>query len=255
VELLLDIGNTHTHVGAVEEGRIQAHLELPTSAWYDTRMLRLLQDFFKREDISQIGLCSVVPPVTEIARRTIPSTWGLTPFVLDHRNICTIGIDYPAPHTIGTDRLANSIALAHYYGAPSIAIDFGTAVTFDIVNEKKNYVGGIIVPGIATMTTYLHEKTAQLPAIDIRDVSSVIGKNTEDAIRIGAVYGYKGLIREILQEIKKELGYQDLPIVATGGYADLIATKLTDIQIDNNLTLKGLLLAMQRFNSELEIRS
>jgi hypothetical protein len=94
-------------------------------------------------------------------------------------SVCGIGINYPRPKTIGPDRLANAVAARHHYGAPSVVVDFGTAVTFDVVDRRGDYVGGIIAPGLAAMTDYLHEKTALLPKIKVREVGAVIGKNTE----------------------------------------------------------------------------
>jgi type III pantothenate kinase len=120
-------------------------------------------------------------------------------------------------------------------------VDFGTAVTFDVVNRAGNYAGGIIAPGLAAMTEYLHEKTALLPRITIREINRVIGKSTEQAMLIGAVHGYRGLIRELVLRLKRELRTRRLPVVATGGYARLIASKLPEITAaDPLLTLEGL---------------
>ena len=245
MDLLLDIGNTHTHVGLFRDGTIADRAELPTKAWFNGTMLFLLRGFCGENKVMRTAFCSVVPTAAEIARDLLNKHWGVQPFELTCDNLYGIGIDYPAPETIGTDRLANAIALAHYYGSPSIAVDFGTAVTFDIIDEKANYIGGIITPGLAAMTSYLHEKTAQLPCIEIREVNSVIGKNTTEAMRIGAVLGYRGLIKELLFQIKQELHYETIPVVATGGYAELISQKIPDIaNVDPILSLKGILLAL-----------
>jgi type III pantothenate kinase len=109
------------------------------------------------------------------------------------------------------------------------------------VNRVGNYVGGIITPGLAAMTDYLHEKTALLPRIKIREISGVIGKSTEQAMLIGTVHGYRGLVRELIAELKRELKAKHLPVVATGGYAKLMASKLPEIStVEPNLTLEGL---------------
>ena len=96
-----------------------------------------------------------------------------------------MGIDYPKPDSIGPDRLANAVAACASFGAPVVVVDFGTAVTFDVVDGKGNYVGGIIAPGLAAMTNYLHEKTALLPKIEIREIKTAIGKSTEEAMLVG----------------------------------------------------------------------
>ena len=136
---------------------------------------------------------------------------------------------------------ANAIAAKVYFGAPVVVVDFGTAVTFDVVNSKGDYAGGIIAPGLAAMTDYLHEKTALLPRIKISEPKNVIGKSTEEAMLAGAVHGYRGLIRGLLAELKKELRVKQLPVVATGGYAKLMAAKLPEISaVEPDLTLEGL---------------
>ena len=127
------------------------------------------------------------------------------------------------------------------FGAPVVVVDFGTAVTFDVVNARGHYVGGIIAPGLAAMTDYLHEKTALLPRIKIREIKTTVGKSTEQAMLIGAVHGYRGLIRGLLVELTRELKARRLPVVVTGGYAKLIASKLPEISaVEPNLTLEGL---------------
>ena len=132
------------------------------------------------------------------------------------------------------------------FGAPVVVVDFGTAVTFDVVDARGNYIGGIIAPGLAAMTDYLHEKTALLPKIQIREVTAVIGKNTGQAMLIGAVHGYRGLVRELIAELKRDLKIKKLPVVATGGYAKLIAAKLPEISaVAPDLTLEGLRLVWQ----------
>ena len=121
-----------------------------------------------------------------------------------------------------------------------MVVDFGTAVTFDVVDERGDYVGGVIAPGLAALTDYLHEKTALLPKIKIREPRRVIGKSTEEAMLAGAVYGYRGLVREILSQLTTAVG-RPLPVVATGGYAQLIARKMPEItSVRPNLTLEGL---------------
>src|SRR6516165_344805 len=99
------------------------------------------------------------------------------------------------------------------FGAPVVVVDFGTAVTFDVVNRKGNYTGGIIAPGLAAMTDYLHEKTALLPKIRIREITAAIGRNTKQAMLIGAVHGYRGLVRELIAELKRELRAKRLTVI------------------------------------------
>ncbi|MEW6303998.1 MAG: type III pantothenate kinase [Verrucomicrobiota bacterium] len=239
--LLFDIGNTHTHLGLANERRVIKQADIPTTAWRNRTAGSLLKAFVRDAQVDGAALCSVVPPVTPIVHQQVGAWWHLHCLELTHKTIAGVGIDYPQPQTIGPDRLANAIAVKHYFGAPSVVVDFGTAVTFDVVNRKGNYTGGIITPGLAAMTDYLHEKTALLPRIHIREVKQVVGKNTEQAMLIGAVHGYRGLVRELIIELKRELKTRRLPVIATGGYAGLIAAKLPEItKVVPELTLEGL---------------
>jgi len=192
-------------------------------------------------DIEGAAVCSVVPRATSRARQAIKGLWSLSCLDLTPATLRGVGIDYPKPQTIGPDRLANAVAAKHYFGAPSIVVDFGTAVTFDVVDCAGNYAGGIITPGLSVMTDYLHEKTALLPRIRVREIHTAIGKSTEQAMLIGAVHGYRGLVRELIGELKRELKAPRLPVVATGGYAELIAAGLPEISaVAPLLTLDGL---------------
>jgi type III pantothenate kinase len=242
--LLLDIGNTHTHLGLADARCVRRHRDIPTSAWFDRSANRLLGSFAGRSLVEGVALCSVVPRATPLALRVARRLGNLVPFELGPATVCGIGIDYPKARTIGPDRLANAIAARHRFGAPVVVVDFGTAVTFDVVNHRGDYVGGIIAPGLAAMTDYLHEKTALLPRIRIRETDAVIGRNTRQAMLVGAVKGYRGLVRELIGELKRTLKCKRLPVVATGGYARLIAAKVPEIAaVEPLLTLEGLRLA------------
>ena len=209
-------------------------------------MLPLLSRHLDGKIPAQVAMCSVVPKATGRAAALVKKVWRIAPFQLNSRTLRGLGIEYPKPASIGADRLANALAARSEFGAPVVVVDFGTAVTFDVVNRRGNYAGGIIAPGLAAMTSYLHEKTALLPQIKIREVDAVVGKSTEQAMLIGAVHGYRGLIRELIQKLKNELKCRRLPVVATGGYAKLMASKLPEITaVDPLLTLKGLRLAWE----------
>jgi type III pantothenate kinase len=161
---------------------------------------------------------------------------------LNARAQLSVGVDYPAPATIGADRLANAVAVATLYGVPAIVVDFGTAVTFDIVAANKRYIGGVIAPGLESMTNFLYQRTALLPKLSLREPRRAVGKSTIEAMRVGAIYGYRGLVAEIIERIKaQEFGRRRVRVVATGGYARLIARKLPEIDaVAPNLTLEGL---------------
>lgn len=192
-------------------------------------------------------VCSVVPRKSREVKKAaskVKTLW-LNPDL----NL-GVGIDYPAPKTIGADRLANAAAAAALYGCPAIVVDFGTAVTFDIVSESKDYIGGVIAPGLEAMTNFLYQRTALLPKLSLKEPRSPVGRSTIEAMRSGAVFGYRGLVREIIARIKAErFRRKRVHVIATGGYAELIGAKLVEIDtIHADLTLEGLRI-IANFNS------
>lgn len=248
--LLFDIGNTNTHLGLASSRRVFRQASIATKDWFDGAAGDLVERFLGQREAHGAALCSVVPRATPFVLREVGRRWQLPCLELTPSTVRGIGITYPKPRTIGPDRLANAVAAKQRFGAPVVVVDFGTAVTFDVVNRAGDYIGGIIAPGLAAMTEYLHEKTALLPRITIREVQRVIGKSTREAMLIGAVHGYRGLVRELILELKRELKTRHLPVVATGGYGGLIASKLPEITaVDPVLTLEGLRLVWMAHNT------
>ncbi len=242
--LLFDIGNTHTHLGLTNGHRVIRQQDVPTADWRRPEGVRALLKFLNGRSVRGSAVCSVVPWATPLVCRAARRMTRGPCFELTAGTVRGIRIDYPQPRTIGPDRLANAVAARHRFGAPVVVVDFGTAVTFDVVDRRGAYVGGIIAPGLAAMTDYLHEKTALLPRIRIREIETAIGKSTRQAMLVGAVHGYRGLVKELIMELKRELNVKRLPVVATGGYGELIASRLPEITaVDPALTLEGLRLA------------
>jgi type III pantothenate kinase len=238
--LVFDIGNTNTHVGLAKSGRVVRHANIPTCDWSHGSARAQVRSFARQAPIRGAAVCSVVPRATPFVKRTVQGLWRVPVQELRAATVSGLEIDYPKPVTIGPDRLANALAARHRFGAPVVVVDFGTAVTFDVVGRSGAYVGGIIAPGLAAMTDYLHEKTALLPRIRIREIQTVIGRSTREAMLIGAVHGYRGLVRELIIELKRELKTKRLPVVATGGYGELIAARLPEISaVEPLLTLEG----------------
>ncbi len=231
--LLIDISNSFTKLALADETRLLQRKKIATNGL----TVESLAKFVGRWKFSRVVLCSVVP-----AKNSIVATAFSQPILqLSHKIQLGIGIDYPRPASIGADRLANAAAAAHLYGAPAVVVDFGTAVTFDIISREKKYLGGVIAPGLEVMTDYLYDRTALLPRIDLLEPVSAIGRTTRDAMLAGAIYGYRGLVKEILAQIRMELGSKKIHVIATGGYATLIAARLPNLKIVNpDLTLEGL---------------
>ncbi len=233
--LLIDISNSFTKLAFATRRRISKPVRIPTE-----RFVRAaLQRFVKQRKIDIFVVCSVVPKKNGVIRKAARRSrvlW-LTP-----RLQLGVGIDYPSPKTIGADRLANAAAVAALCGCPAIVVDFGTAVTFDIVSAQRKYIGGVIAPGLESMTNFLYQRTALLPKLSLKEPRSTVGRSTIDAMRSGAVIGYRGLVREIIARIKAErFAREKVHVIATGGYADLIAAGLREIDaVHPNLTMEGL---------------
>jgi type III pantothenate kinase len=233
--LLVDISNSYTKLAFASATRLSAPVRLATTRLSSDVVTGLL----RRQKVRKIVVSSVVPEKNAAiskAARKIKVIW------LDSTSKLGIGIDYPKPKSIGADRLANAVAVTELYGFPAIVVDFGTAVTFDIISGRRKYIGGVIAPGLEAMTNFLYQRTALLPKISLREPRSAIGKSTIKAMQSGAVIGYRGLVREILARIRAEEFPRKKPyVVATGGYARLIARELPEIgAIRPHLTLEGL---------------
>ena len=189
-------------------------------------------------EFSAVIVCSVVPEKAAILRTYFESLCPV--HFLDDQSPLGMAIDYPAPSQIGADRLANAVGVLTRHGAPAIVVDFGTAVTFDVISAQPAYCGGVIAPGLGAMSGYLTRKTALLPTIELEEPASAIGKSTTEAMQAGAVFGYRGLVKEILTRIRQELPGAPV-IVATGGDAELIARGVPEIAtVDADITLDGL---------------
>jgi type III pantothenate kinase len=232
--LLVDIGNTNTHLGLATEKRVVRCWEFPTRD--AARRPR-----FIRAKIEGAIIGSVVPEAVAPVRRAIRRLYGVEPMLLSHKLDLGIGIRFPRPEQIGADRLANAVSLAQRYGAPAIGVAFGTALVFDIINTRAEYAGGVIAPGLAAMTDYLYQRTALLPKLSLREPRRAVGKSTVEAMEAGAIIGYRGLVREILSAVQREMPGRRPVVVGTGAYAKLIAAKLPAIgRVDAHLTLEGL---------------
>jgi type III pantothenate kinase len=236
--LLIDVSNSFTKIAFSSTKKIGAPERIPTPSL----SVKALRKVIARRVVKRIVVCSVVPKKDPLIQRAAGKV--LVSFV-NAKSALGVGVDYPKPETIGADRLANAAAVAEIYGYPAIVVDFGTAVTFDVVSAERSYIGGVIAPGLEAMTSYLYKRTALLPELTLTEPRSAIGKSTRAAMLAGAIYGYRGLVKEILARISAEAFVrQKAQVIATGGYARLIAQKLPEIDaVHPNLTLEGLRIA------------
>lgn len=250
--LCLDIGNTHTHYGLLENTAVLADGQVRTAAIDDPAegVPAVLATLRAAGGFDGVGFCSVVPAATARLRPLLDAT-AVPVWHLRHDTAPGLGIAYPKPAEIGQDRLANCLGAQARFGAPAVVIDMGTAVTFDILTTR-GYEGGIIAPGIGVMTRYLHEQTALLPALDPADlmVSSGIGKSTVEAMKLGCAVGFSGMIEALLRTVLAELektGVKNPTLIATGGVAGLLPKAWTPlIRWEPHITLHGLEEAFRR---------
>jgi len=244
--LAIDIGNTDTTLGvfAGEELRVTWHMATDVHHMadeYATLVLNLLRhQGLDTADITEVVLCSVVPPLIATFDELFQRYFHLVPLVVGAGVKTGVRIRMDNPREVGCDRIVNAAAAHHLYGGPIIITDLGTATTFDTVSREGDYLGGAIAPGIITATEALFMRAAMLPRVELAHPKRAIGTNTIAAMQSGIIFGYVGLIEGMVARIQQELG-EKARVVATGGYAELIAKETAIIDVVNpNLTLIGL---------------
>lgn len=234
--LIIDNSNTNTKFALAVQGELTEQRKSLETSQISTSDL---ENLMRKWDFQHVILCSVVPRVAELVLNFFKKTHQI--HNVSSESQLGIQINYPSPKQIGADRLANAEGGVNAYGAPCIIIDSGTAVTFDVISQNRAYEGGAIAPGLALMKDYFVERTALLPKLDFAPPENVIGTSTTEAMNVGAFYGYRGMIREILSQLICE--FEEKPtIVATGGDAKMLfdGNELID-HYDADLTLKGIL--------------
>lgn len=240
--LAADVGNTQTALGLFEGERLTDHWRLATDRTRTGDELGvMLGGLFDSEAVDGICLSSTVPTLIREWER-IAERWVEAPLLVVGPGVKTgVPIRYDDPREIGPDRIANSVAARARYGAPVIVVDFGTSTNFDVVSPDGEYVGGVLAPGIEISMEALFARAARLVNVDYVEPPAVIGKTTVAGLQSGLVYGFAGQVDGIVAAIRGELGVQDVPVVATGGLASLIAPHTATIgTVDPFLTLEGL---------------
>jgi type III pantothenate kinase len=244
------VGNSHSVIGLWKDGQLLETLRLATDGRRTADEWRILLTAWLRSvadgGIRRAAICSVVPAANEAIGEALRSLGVDQPQNLSSSSRLNFGFDYPAPQTLGADRIADMIAAVYYFGNNCVVLDFGTAITFSVVSEGK-FRGGVIAPGITSSLEALFSATAKLPKIAFRRIDKAIGSSTTESIEIGAYVGWRGLVREILAEIRRELPNNGVhhKVIATGGISESLdfAPEFFDV-VDKNLTLKGLYLSV-----------
>lgn len=240
--LAVDVGNTNLTVAAMKGGRLVRRWRLETAlrrpaSWYARALSCPFRKVGERPTAAIYG--SVVPPLDAKIEAAIRSAFGLKALAVTPRSPLGFKLKVRQPLQVGADRILNALALRRLYKTPAIAIDFGTATTFDCVDRNGDYVGGAILLGPNSAARALHEFTAKLPLVKVAEPRSAIGKDTEECIQAGLYYGYLGMVKEVLARSRGELGGSPR-VVATGGLAPLFLSGLPGAAHAPDLTLLGL---------------
>jgi type III pantothenate kinase len=252
VLLAIDVGNTQTHVGMFQGDELVEHWRFHTArfatadelATQVTTLLRLRDLHFK--EVDGVMVAAVVPTLAHEYEQMIRRYFDGRGFLVgsDIKSGMPIRID--RPQELGADRLVNAIAAYERVGGACIAVDFGTAINYDVVSAAGEYLGGVISPGIEISLEALAARAARLPRVDIEEPRHAIGKGTEEAIQAGVVYGFAGQVDAIIGRIREELG-EEATAIATGGFAEAIAPFCEQVdEVDDRLTLQGLKLIWER---------
>ena len=245
--LCIDIGNTNIKYGLFEGDKLvvsfRGATELKrTSDEYGTILINMLAvKGIVPEQIKGAIISSVVPALNYTITHMCAGYLDVEPMLVGAGLKTGHNLRVDDAREVGADRIVNDVAAIKKYGAPLIVVDFGTATTFNVVNEKKEFIGGAVAPGIRGSMDSLVSGTAKLPRVEIEKPDSVIGKNTTTNMQSGLVFGFAGLVGYIVKKIKKEMKNPDMKVVATGGFSEIIAGEISCIDyVDKLLTLQGL---------------
>jgi type III pantothenate kinase len=260
VLLAIDIGNTNVTLGVFDyaaeaDGRLAEHWRLATHRGQTSDevavTLRALfdQGGIEPARVSALAVSSVVPPLLPIWERVSQKLFRLDPLVVGPGVRTGMPVRTENPHEVGADRIVNAVAAFEWLGGPVIAVDFGTATTFDCVSERGEYLGGAIFPGMHVAMEALFERAAMLRRVELAPPRSAIGRTTAQAVQSGMLYGYAGMVDAMVERIRGELG-ASARVVATGGLASRVAEQSRTIErVEPFLTLEGLRMIFERNRS------
>jgi len=244
--LAIDIGNTdivfgiHDAFSWIFQFRISSSLSHRSSDYEAQLRIRFLENSLKISDIEKSIISCVVPDQKVVLKEMVQQMFGIDPLIVGVEMYEKLKMQIPSPYQIGTDLVCNAVYAFYTYKKNCIIVDFGTALTYTVVSEKGEIIGVSIAPGLQTAVKALFTNTAQLPEVPLQMPESAIGRNTVQAIQAGILWGYVGMVREMIYQIKKEVGL-DCMVLATGGLSSILTPLQDDFdEVDKALTLNGL---------------
>lgn len=241
--LAVDIGNTNISFGIFKGLVLKKTFDIPTKQYSRNKLLKKIISLKGADTL----ISSVVPGITRVIAKELAGITGKRPYIIGKDIKVPVRNLYRRPEQVGQDRLVNAYAAVKLYGPPLIVVDFGTAITFDVISKSGSYTGGMILPGLGLSIKALKSGTALLPEIKIGRPKELIGKDTASSMLGGIVYGFAGLTQQLNNKLKKNLGSR-AKVIATGGNARLIRRYCNNIdRLDNTLTLKGINLIYKNF--------
>ncbi|UCC78741.1 MAG: type III pantothenate kinase [Candidatus Zixiibacteriota bacterium] len=246
--LAINIGNTSTTIGLFEGTELLGSFRIESSRAATADECGILIHQFLRDRAGQdyavekIGICSVVPPLTDIYVAMAEKYFKIKPLLLDHNSKLGFRILYELPEQVGADRLANVAAARALYGYPSIIVDLGTATTYDVIDGNGDFAGGLISPGVWTSASSLSEKASKLFPVKIEKPDKVIATDTANSIKSGLYYGFIGQTEYLVNLIKRNMNAGNIKVIATGGFSDIFIDRGTEVidYVEPLLTLKGI---------------
>jgi type III pantothenate kinase len=251
--LVFDVGNTNIVLGVYKDKELMDYWRIATdtqktSDEYGILIKQLFtHENYKMEDMEAVVISSVVPPIMYTLEHMTRKYFNREPLVIGPGIKTGMNIKYDNPKEVGADRIVNAVAGYEIYGGPLIIVDFGTATTYCAISKNGEYLGGAISPGVRISMDALYQKTAKLPRVELVKPETVICKNTITSIQSGVIFGYIGQVDYIVKRMKKELGSDNVKVIATGGLSKLIASESETIDVVNGmLTLEGLRIIYER---------
>ncbi|WP_240421478.1 type III pantothenate kinase [Paenibacillus periandrae] len=250
--LVIDVGNTNIVLGLYDGKNLLHDWRLSTNRAatadeYGMTMYNLFQHAgIKLDQVEGVIISSVVPPLMFVLEQLCLKYVKKAPLIVGPGVKTGLNIRYENPREVGADRIVNAVAAIEIYGSPVIVVDFGTATTFDYIDEAGQYIGGAVAPGIGISTEALYQRAAKLPRIELVKPKSVVGRNTVASMQAGIIFGFAGQVDGIVERIREEFGTNP-KVVATGGLAELISRESRTIETTNQLlTLQGLRIIYER---------